>query len=88
MYVHEFSHRPAPAKRIASGRRNEHAPIMPEESEELKKLKGDFALVLEVLRCVLRKSQGIHRTGEVARGNRILSAVLDEYEVPSMPPLR
>ena len=52
---------------------------MSDESEELKKLKGDFAIVLEVLRCVLRKSQGIQTTGEeLKQANQILSALLEE----------
>jgi hypothetical protein len=62
---------------------------MADEPEELKRLKGDFALALEVVRCVLRKCQGIQATGEeLKRANQILSASLDEYEVPPIPPLR
>jgi hypothetical protein len=42
-------------------------------------------LVLEVLRCVLRKSQGIEATWEeFKRANQILSALLDEYAVPPL----
>jgi hypothetical protein len=54
--------------------------VMP---KELEKLRGDFALTLEVLRCVLRKAQGIATTeAELKRVNEILSALLQEYEVP------
>jgi len=56
---------------------------MPDEPEELKKLKGDFTIVLEVLRCVLRKSQGIQTTSEELKpANQVLGALLAEYEVP------
>jgi hypothetical protein len=34
--------------KIASNARKAHPPVMPNESEELKKLKGDFVFVLEV----------------------------------------
>jgi hypothetical protein len=62
---------------------------MPDESEELKKLKGDFAMVLEVLRSVLRKSQEIQTTGEeLKQANELLSALLGRYQVPPIPPLR
>jgi hypothetical protein len=38
---------------------------MPDESEEIKKLKADFSMVLEVPgEFFLRKSQGIQTTGE------------------------
>ena len=76
-------------KRIAPEGRNAHVPVMPDESQELKKVKGDFALTLEVLRCVLRESQGIETTSEeLKRVNQLLSALLERYEVPPIPPLR
>jgi hypothetical protein len=34
--------------KIASSARKAHPPVRPNESEELKKLKGDFVFVLEV----------------------------------------
>jgi hypothetical protein len=58
-------------------------PLWPDESEETKKLKADFSMVLEVLRCVSKKCQGIQTSGEKLKGaNQILSASLEEYEVP------
>ena len=45
-----------------------HFPCM---ADNIEKLKGDFALTLEVLRCALRRSQGIQTTEfEVKRANQ------------------
>ena len=45
--------------------------------DELEKLKGDFALTLEVLRCVLRRTQRVQTTeDELKSANQILSASL------------
>jgi hypothetical protein len=75
--------------RIASASSNAHAPVLSDEFEELEKLKGDFALTLEVLRCVLRKVQGIQTAeAEVKRANEILSLLLEDYNVPRIPPQR
>jgi hypothetical protein len=62
---------------------------MPDESDELKKLKADFALSLEVLRCVLRMSQGIQVTREeLNQSNQVLSMLLEKYRVAPIAPLR
>jgi hypothetical protein len=70
----------------------DYAPGMPDELENqraLEKLQANFALTLEVLRCVLRRSQGIQTTeAELRRSNEVLNALLQEYEVPFRAPER
>jgi hypothetical protein len=59
---------------------------MPCESEDIKKIKADFSMVLEVLRCALRKSRWIQTTEEESkRANQILSALLEEYGYRQSP---
>jgi hypothetical protein len=62
---------------------------MPDESERLKKLEGDFAKALEVIQYLVTRDEGILLTREHSkRAKETLGQLVKDYEVPPERPFR
>ena len=64
-------------------------PVMPDDSERLKKLEGDFAKALEVIQYLVIREEGILLTREHSkRAKETLGQLAKDYEVPPERPYR
>jgi hypothetical protein len=62
---------------------------MPDDSERLKKLEGDFAKALEVIQYLVTRDEGILLTREHStRAKETLGQLAKEYDVPPERPYR